>query len=1147
MFSSPHASRRWLLLALCCALPLFSAENAKRAFDLPAGTAEISLKKFSEQSGIEVLFATRLVGQVATNAVRGEFTDREALERLLAGTNLIAKRDARTGALTISIAPKTASLVSTRDSPRPPQDNRPAKPADEVPIELSPFVVQGEPGWQATETLAGTRLKTDLRDVPDQLEVFTKEFMENLAINTSDEATLYSMNADARADVLTDTDSPELAVANLSTTTSIRGMAQTQHSRRFFATPFPIDSYNTDSFTIASGANPVLVGAGLGAGFIDASASNATMRTQTMLKLQYSSDDSKRVQLNINRMLIPKKLALRVDGLWRDTHTFKKPNYDRNKRYTLSATFRPIDSTTIRASYENIDRVANLAPRNLPYDRVSLWHLADTIPGSPYTSPRPGYDNRGTVPAGASVATTTRIFEKNTAAAPVVIFGGAGTYVPPMNWGNSVVVRSPSADTAYRVPDPLLDGAAIAQRTFLDGTYFPTDVNVFGNSRKTTQFGDIKDLSIEQRVFRNLYLEVAFQERKYVSERYTPNQQTKVFVDANLYLPALYPGESTPRRNPNFGLPYIELNPEYRYEKWLGKNARASVAYELNAARDLKWGKWSRWLGRHRFNGTFEWLQEHETNVAGGIRATILDDPVVPGMTLASRTAANWANNATRRPLLRYYLTSPGGAAGPIEARDASWTYIDAAGNPARITTGIDSGFVSPITGKKLAPTAGTVAAPANSQNPGVFGWQGSLLPDREGNHRIVLTFGERHDRSRSAGATLPSITRDSGPGSGGTGLFPAADQVEWRPWGTSTNKRNRSKGVVVRPWQWIALSYHIATTYAVSTNSVDPYGSIYPGSGGETKGYGLQFEPWKRRFSLRLEKFETLVGPTEVSEGRMRAIVVNTRTIEQRVIELDPSLPRINVDAAGVGPGLTGAGAGIARVMNFRKAEGYEFSLNITPLPNWNIRINGSDSKTVNSDIGRPWLRFIAERAPVWQRVKGTENGEAVTWSTAHTNEDGSGQTLETYFNTTLANDIKYLQALDGRANPGNRGKRANFITSYRFGQGLLRGLSLTGAVRWRPPVIIGYPALALADGTTTYDISRPFRGKREVATDLGVAYRGRLKVFGGLRYTAQLNIRNVLDDGPLVPYRADTAGNIVSMATIDPRVFTFTWGLEF
>ncbi|MDO8543572.1 MAG: hypothetical protein Q7S40_24285 [Opitutaceae bacterium] len=1007
--------------------------------------------------------------------------------------------------------------------------------------------MQGEQGWQATETLAGTRLKTELRDVPDQLEVFTKEFMDNLAINTSDEATLYSMNADARADVLTDTDSPELAVANLSTTTNIRGMAQTQHSRRFFSTPFPIDAYNTDSFTIASGANPVLVGAGLGAGFIDAAASNATMRTQTMLKLQYSSKDSKRVQLNLNRVIIPKRLAFRVDGLWRDTHTFKKPNYDRNKRYTLSATFKPVESTTIRASYENIDRVANIAPRNLPYDRVSLWHLANTIPGSPYTSPKPGYDNSATVPGGAAVATATKIFEKNTATAPVMIFGGAGTYVPPMNWGNSVVVRSPSADTAFGVPDTLLDGTAIAQRTFLDGTYFPTDVNVFGNSRKTTQFGHIKDLSIEQRVFRNLFLEVAFQERKYVSERYTPNQQTKVFLDANLYLPAVFPGETARRRNPNFGLPYIELNPEYRYEKWLGDNARASIAYELNPARDFNWGKWSRWLGRHRFNGTFEWLQEHQTNVAGGIRASMLDAPVIPGMTLTPKTAQNWANNASRRPLIRYYLTSPGGAAGPIEAGDATWSYLDAAGNPARITTGIDSGFVSPINGKKLETSTNAVATPANSQNPSIFGWQGSFLPDREGNNRVVLTFGERHDRSRTASATPASIARDNGTGSGGTGLFPAPDQIEWGPWGTATKKRNRSKGVVVRPWQWIGLSYHIATTYAVSTNSVDPYGNIYPGAGGETTGYGLQLEPWKRKISLRVEKFETLVGPTEVSEGRMRTIVANTRTIENRVVDLDPSLPQINVDANGTGPGLTGAGAGTARVMNFRKAEGYELSLNITPLPNWNIRINGSDSKTVNSDIGAPWLAFIAERLPVWKGVTGAENGQPVTWSTAHTNEDGSGQTLETYYNTTLTNDIKYLQALDGRANPGVRGKRANVITSYRINEGRLKGVSLTGAVRWRPPVIIGYPATTLSDGTTTYDINSPFRGEREIATDLGFSYRGRLSAFGGVRYTAQLNVRNVLDDGPLVPYRADTAGNIVSMATIDPRLFTFTWGLEF
>ena len=65
-------------------------------------------------------------------------------------------------------------------------------------VELSPFIVTetGESGWVATETLAGTRLRTDLKDVPSQIETLTKEFMQDLGLNDVDAALIYSANTD---------------------------------------------------------------------------------------------------------------------------------------------------------------------------------------------------------------------------------------------------------------------------------------------------------------------------------------------------------------------------------------------------------------------------------------------------------------------------------------------------------------------------------------------------------------------------------------------------------------------------------------------------------------------------------------------------------------------------------------------------------------------------------------------------------------------------------------------------------------------------------------------------------------------------------------------------------------------------------------
>ena len=69
-------------------------------------------------------------------------------------------------------------------------------------VELSPFVVQerADAGWIATETLAGTRLRTNLKDLPNQIETLTAEFMRDLGLTSLNEALIYSANVENTSD-----------------------------------------------------------------------------------------------------------------------------------------------------------------------------------------------------------------------------------------------------------------------------------------------------------------------------------------------------------------------------------------------------------------------------------------------------------------------------------------------------------------------------------------------------------------------------------------------------------------------------------------------------------------------------------------------------------------------------------------------------------------------------------------------------------------------------------------------------------------------------------------------------------------------------------------------------------------------------------
>src|ERR1017187_5981722 len=65
-------------------------------------------------------------------------------------------------------------------------------------INLSPFEVTArrDVGYQATESLAGTRIRTDLRDVGSAIQVVTKEFLQDIGATDSLSLLQYTTNAE---------------------------------------------------------------------------------------------------------------------------------------------------------------------------------------------------------------------------------------------------------------------------------------------------------------------------------------------------------------------------------------------------------------------------------------------------------------------------------------------------------------------------------------------------------------------------------------------------------------------------------------------------------------------------------------------------------------------------------------------------------------------------------------------------------------------------------------------------------------------------------------------------------------------------------------------------------------------------------------
>ncbi|MBF9267470.1 STN domain-containing protein, partial [Paracidovorax cattleyae] len=84
--------------ALAAALCIAAAAHAQPvAIDLPEQPLAQSLSALARQSGAQIVFATELAQGLRAPALRGTLEVREALDRLMAGTDLIVRvQDGRT-------------------------------------------------------------------------------------------------------------------------------------------------------------------------------------------------------------------------------------------------------------------------------------------------------------------------------------------------------------------------------------------------------------------------------------------------------------------------------------------------------------------------------------------------------------------------------------------------------------------------------------------------------------------------------------------------------------------------------------------------------------------------------------------------------------------------------------------------------------------------------------------------------------------------------------------------------------------------------------------------------------------------------------------------------------------------------------------
>ncbi len=265
---------------------------------------------------------------------------------------------------------------------------------------MSPFEVTAESteGYSTTQTLGGTRLRTDLKDLANSISVVNSQFLKDTGVTNTQDLLVYTTNTEVGgvSGNFAGTgggqgynESGQSGASKLlrpNENTRVRGLDAADNTQNYYLTEAPWDGYNIERVEMQRGANSILFGVGSPAGIINAATKTAVFKDQGSAEMRMGSYGSVRGTIDLNKEIINDTLAVRVIGLYSDTKYQQKPAFNKDNRFFVTARYEPklfgeSANTSIRVSFEKGDIDAN-RPRSLPpIDAITPWFKTGTENG----------------------------------------------------------------------------------------------------------------------------------------------------------------------------------------------------------------------------------------------------------------------------------------------------------------------------------------------------------------------------------------------------------------------------------------------------------------------------------------------------------------------------------------------------------------------------------------------------------------------------------------------------------------------------------------------------------------------------------------------------------------------------------------------
>ena len=981
----------------------------------------------------------------------------------------------------------------------------PSPPPSADVLVLNPFTVETstDRGYLATQTLAGTRLRSNLADTPAALSVLTNDFLDDIGAADFTKALPFVPSTESFS-LLGGDNSGNSAKAG--DTLTVRGFKTDTRSRNFFQTLGFSDRYVTDRVTFSRGPNALLFGIGNPGGAVHLSTNRAELRGRRgELRYQYDDQGSHRVSLDQNYALIKDRVALRLDALREHSKGYRAPAYERKDGAYLTATVNPFAAdgrTQVRVNYEHAkqDRVS---PRPwAPFDLFSNWqrlgaplydNRRDARPGNPALDvPFIRMESLfidikgqpvGSIPTFQSVRGTG--YNSYVRAAGPIVNGAEETF------------KSIPADFTSVNPLDLLRrhlGSEAALNTWRTGlgplralpdlwsggrtVTVPMETFFSGNLDTYKRGFDAGSIFVEQRVGENLFLEFAANFERTTTKNLTVLRSTDYALqyDPNLYLPGGAP-------NPYAGMPYIGQLAFATDEESTNKTGeyRAVATYQLDLTRH----RFLRFLdlGRHQLSGLWNRFQRESR---GGQRRPYLTE--WNGRPIADFSAANATSgvavNATR-VLGRYYLL-PGRSPYVPEP----WL---------------------PITGSGTVGRADWIQFSWNGDKNDIASYavstQSFFLRDR-----FVVTSGWRRD-DMSVRETL-AVSRPRSAENPAAGQYfgevdIAATLRNWRDAG-DRSWQNRTHGAVlhtIEKWRALdrlSLFWNRATNvsgaarrYDVFYNEVDPLQ-------GEGTDYGVRFTAFGQALVGSVTRYETKQARNFSNSNFLEGRGVFNTAIPAILTVVDPAeLQRRNALPEAWVPIFDST------------SKGTEVELVWNPTPALRVRGTFSTHQNVLQGFAGDIGRYLAQNRPRWQafidanydpNFRGAANPASPT-ADERRKIDG-----DTTFQALRSMDaeLPLKQALNGLPTFGIPDWQASLTATYSFRrESWLKGWSIGGSARQRGEAPLAFETSAAGAVNMGHKLMNG-----EVTTFDAHLYYVRRLWKNQINWRVQANVRNLLNE---------------------------------